>query len=58
MKVKIIYYNFTPEEVSALYKLIIQTGWIPRDESITNVVNRICKIAEANELATRDNQTT
>jgi hypothetical protein len=56
--IKVRYWNFTPEEVRALYRLIIYMGWMPRkDDEITAVVNRICKIAQSDELATTDNQT-
>lgn len=56
--IKIINYHFTPVEVRALYRLILYAGWMPReDDAITAVVNRICKIAQSDELAKTDNQT-
>lgn len=57
--IKIIHYNFTPEEVQAMYRLIMYMGWIPRnDDEIDKLVHRIMEIQKANDLATRDNQTT
>lgn len=57
--IKVLHYNFTPIEVQALYRLILYMGWTPRnDAEITDVINRISKIAESDELATRHNQTT
>lgn len=57
--IKILYYHFTPQEVLALYELIMGMGWIPRkNPAVTDVVNRVCKLAESDELATANHKTT
>jgi hypothetical protein len=56
---KVLYYHFSPEEIYAIYKLILYIGWIPRnDDKVTDAINHICKIVESDGMATRDNQTT
>jgi len=58
---KVLYYHFTPQEVHALYKLILYMGWIPHgeeNEDMIAVVDHICKIVESNGMVTRDNKTT
>lgn len=45
-------YEFTIEEVKALYRLIWKMGWIPRDDQdITNVIEHITEIVRANDMA-------
>ena len=52
--IKILNYKFTPDEVHALYRLILYMGWIPNDdEEINDVVNHICKIAQTHDVANR-----
>ena len=54
MNIKVINYKFTPEEVYALYRLILYIGWISReDPEIVEVTNRICKIAQTHDMVDR-----
>lgn len=56
--VRVLHYNFSPEEVNALANFIMKVGWISHDdETLNGVIDRICKIARANELVTRHSQT-
>lgn len=59
MNAKVLFYHFSPEEIYALYRLILYAGWMPRDDSeITDIVNRICQIAKANGMASKHHKTT
>lgn len=53
-------YEFTSEEVQAMYRLIMHIGWIPHnDDEIDKLVHRVMDIIQAeNDMAARDNQTT
>lgn len=54
---RVIHYNFTPNEVRVMYKLIVSMGWIDhQNEEIVQLVNRISKIVEAD--GTLDNRPT
>lgn len=55
---KVLKYHFTPQEVQALYRFILYSGWIPRDDDeIIATVKRVSEIAE-HELVTKPSQTT
>ena len=58
--VKVLHYNFSPEEVYSLYRLIrYHIGYLPaNDPEITEVINHVCKIVDIqNELATKYHKT-
>lgn len=43
-------YEFTSEEVQAMYRLIMHIGWIPHnDDEIDKLVHRIMKIQKADD---------
>lgn len=56
---KVLHYNFSPEEINVLFRFVMSIGYVDRrDEELNRVINRICQIADYNELAKRDNQAT
>ncbi len=58
--IKVLHYNFTPEEVYAMYRLIrYHIGYLPIDDpELIDTIHRIDEIVDTkNELATKYHKT-
>lgn len=59
LRIKVLHYNFSPQEVHTLYKFILSVGYVSHEnEELNQVINRICEIARNDELVTIPRQTT